>query len=466
MNFLSSYFGHHKEEKILYFVGVHSSKKTLLEVLKMSSFSDIVLAYEDTYFKDELSKEIIGATNNKISVINIEEIDKYQGFAVVFDHFSNIGLMVDIVKKVSPKSVVGFFEGSFDTFALWEGIKDYTKVINLAREINYYRNEVLSWEKNKESNIELSVIFPTYKVANYLDKCLETVTAWKAPYIEFLFVNDGSPDNSAEVIESWSRKDNRVKLLNKENGGCASAREFGIAHANGRYIGLVDPDDFVDVTMFKKLLSRALMGTYDISYSGYKEFYEESQTSKEIDDVLGVPYSCGTSDVDEIDKLIAYRRIAIWRGLYRAQFLKDNNIHFHTELKRFDDLPFKVETLARAKSVVSIEEYLYYYRMGRPGQDVSATNEKLYVHFDIFAILDEFFKKFRSSKQLRYYYQVKIQTHYWALSIIDKNLIDEYLKKAAEDLKIKNTLNEWKKLFSRCYKKSDVKFILKRIKNK
>ena len=64
-----------------------------------------------------------------------------------------------------------------------------------------------------------------YNVEKYLDQCIESVTAWKAPYVEFLFVNDGSPDHSREVVLKWAKQDTRIKLLDKPNGGCASDRQ-------------------------------------------------------------------------------------------------------------------------------------------------------------------------------------------------------------------------------------------------
>ena len=125
--------------------------------------------------------------------------------------------------------------------------------------------QILEWIKNKNSDIELSVIFPMYNVAAYLDQCISSVTAWKAPYIEFLFVNDGSPDNSREIVLKWAEKDSRIKLLDKPNGGCASARQFGLERAQGSYIGFIDPDDFIDESMFRKLLRSAMTGSYDIT---------------------------------------------------------------------------------------------------------------------------------------------------------------------------------------------------------
>ena len=470
INHISYYLGHHKDKNVVFFLGMNSDSSNLVTTLKTNKFENIFVVFEDYINEEKFKKDILEEIGEQIfqDIKFIEkndiqkEVNKYD-IVFAFDYYANCGEMIEFA-KLSPKKTIGLFGPGFNTFRIWEHFRKYCEEISLARVVNDFRNEVLEWKKNPETDIELSVVFPMYKVEQYLPKCLESVTKWNAPYVEFLFVDDGSPDNSKEVIKQYAKKDNRIKLLIKENGGCASARQFGIDHSKGRYIGLIDPDDFIDPTMFEKLLSRALIGTYDIAYSGYYEFYEESQTFKAIDDVTGFPYTLGTSDTKLIDDLIAYRRIAIWRGIYSRELLEQNNIKFHTDLKRFDDLPFKVETMARAKSVVSVDEPLYYYRMGRPGQDVSANDERLYVHFDIFKYLDEFFKKYRSSEQLKHYYQVKVQTHFWAIGLIKKELRKEYLQKASKDLNIKNNKRSWKKVVSKYYKKQEIKQFLKLIK--
>ncbi|MDE6168926.1 MAG: hypothetical protein K2G28_10770, partial [Acetatifactor sp.] len=131
---------------------------------------------------------------------------------------------------------------------------------------------------------------------------------------------------------------------------------------------------------------------------------------------------------------ITYCRVAIWRGIYRKEWLEKNRIGFYTDLKRFDDLPFKVETFACAKSVVMVPEYLYYYRLEREGQDVSADDERLYVHFDIFAHLDRFVGKSQNQKLIDNLQMCKIQTHRYALSKIRTEYREEYLRRARTDL--------------------------------
>ena len=177
-----------------------------------------------------------------------------------------------------------------------------------------------------------------------------------------------------------------------------------------------------------------MTGSYDISYCGYNEYYEDTKTQKRVDDALGVPYCDGTTNTQEILNLITYCRVAIWRGIYKAEMLKKNNIHFYTDLRRFDDLPFKVETFAAAKSVIAVPEYLYYYRLARPGQDVAADDERLYVHFDIFKYLNKSIADKNDGFLTDQLQMCKIQTHLYALRKIKDEFKEYYIKHAKEDL--------------------------------
>lgn len=323
-------------------------------------------------------------------------------------------------------------------FKLWETFKEHTSYIQIKTLREGKEPQILEWQK-KNDNIELSVIFPMYNVAAYLDKCISSVIEWKAPYVEFLFVNDGSPDNSREIVLKWAEKDSRIKLLDKPNGGCASARQFGLERAKGNYIGFIDPDDFIDESMFRKLLRAAMTGSYDISFCGYNEYYENTKEIKRVEDSLGEPYCNGTSDANRVLELIMYNRVAIWRGIYKADMIKKNNIHFYTDLRKFDDLPFKIETFAAAKSVIAVPEHLYYYRLARPGQDVSADDERLYVHFDIFDYLNHSIAGTEDAHLIDYLQMCKIQTHMYAINKIKPEYKKVYVQRAKADLETTGT---------------------------
>ncbi len=335
-------------------------------------------------------------------------------------------------------------EGAVSAFRLWEECRTFCRNVGLKTWRQGKAPLFLDWEKKGGEEKELSVILPVYNVAPYIEKCLKTVTEWKADYVEFIFVSDGSKDQSAAIVKRWMKQDSRIRLIEKENGGCASARQAGLEYASGRYIGFVDPDDFIDGNMYRKLLKAAMCGSFDISLCGYNEYYENSGTVKPAEDSLWYPYLDGCYDSDKIKELITYCRVAIWRGIYRRKFLEENDINFHTDIRRFDDLPFKVETFAQAKSVVMIPEYLYYYRLEREGQDVAADDERLYVHFDIFRHLNRSVGGMRNQKLTDHLQMCKIQTHRYALSKIKEEYREEYLKRTREDL---NSLCDFRRTY-------------------
>ena len=342
---------------------------------------------------------------------------------------------------IDAKYFIAVLDKSEDYFALWELVRDCSEFVYIVRDKECNPKdrdandcEVLEWEKG-DSDIELSIVLPVYNVERYLPQCIDSLTAWKASYVEFLFVNDGSTDHSAQVIGKYCDHDARIHLLNKENGGCASARNYGIEHARGRYIGFVDSDDFVDAEMFPKLLSRAVMGNYELSYCGYREYYEETGDSEPVlNDCLGEPYVSGTYREDKVQKLAINTRVAIWRCIYKKSLLNRKQLRFHEDLKRFDDLPFRVECIFSARSAVCVPEYLYYYRLGRRGQDVSCTDERLWVHFRIFEYLDEFVAPMRDRRLLDYLQIIKVNTHGYALGRIEKQYYKRYKKEAAVQL--------------------------------
>lgn len=366
----------------------------------------------------------------------IREID-----AVIYDYDCEQPVLS--FEYIQPEYLIGRMRKRESYFKVWEKYRENADHIYIEQDRELKPEqittdvapcEVLDWERGG-TEIELSVILPVYNVAKYLPECMESLLKWNAPYVEYLFINDGSTDESREIILKQTKKDKRIRLIDKENGGCASARNRGIEEARGRYIGFVDPDDFVDETMFFKLFQRALMGSYEMTYCGYKEYYEEDGSTRDIlNDCLKDPYLTGTYRKDKVQLLSINTRVAIWRAIYRKDLFEEKGIRFHESLKRFDDLPFRVEFIFAAGSAACVPEHLYYYRLGRKGQDVSCTDERLFVHFHIFDFLDKYTDEFKDARLQDLLQVVKIQTHGYALSRIEKRYKKEYIKKARQQL--------------------------------
>lgn len=390
--------------------------------------------------------------------------DHKQVDAVIFDWGCREAAMG--VREISPRFFIGRLNKEEEYFDLWEQYRRVSDFIYLERKktipeekkfesniqtvyednigsknrgMRGYKSdedscEILEWQRGKE-DVELSVILPVYNVEAYLPKCIESLLKWKAPYVEYLFVNDGSKDGSADVIKRYGKKDKRIRFIEKENGGCASARNRGIEKAKGRYLGFVDPDDFIEESMFYKLFRRAMLGNYDLAYCGYKEYDDRSGKARKIlNDCLGEPYRSGTYRQDKVQKLAVNTRVAIWRCIYKKDVINHRQIKFHEDLKRFDDLPFRVEYIFAAKSAVCVPEYLYYYRLGRKGQDVACSDKGFFVHFAIFQHLDKYVRKCKDNRMTDLLQVVKIQTHGFALSKIKGNLKRKYRYRAKRDL--------------------------------
>ena len=222
---------------------------------------------------DEVKKAHVIHTLSDIETI--ENLD-----AVIFD----FNCVKDVLSlNIRTKYLIGRMKKEEDYFEVWETYRERASFIYIEQDRGLKPEqitadiapcEILNWQKGKWA-VELSVVLPVYNVSNYLPDCMKTLLEWKAPYVEYIFVNDGSADPSGDLILKYAQTDPRIRLIDKENGGCASARNRGIEAARGRYIGFVDPDDFIDASMFYKLFRRAIMGSYHMVYCGYKEYYEE-----------------------------------------------------------------------------------------------------------------------------------------------------------------------------------------------
>lgn len=111
----------------------------------------------------------------------------------------------------------------------------------------------------------ISVIVPIYGVEKFLPNCIESLLHQTYTNLEIILVDDGSKDNCPAICDEYAKKDNRIKVIHKENGGLSSARNAGLKLACGEYISLIDSDDFVAPNFFEVLLNNAIKNNADIS---------------------------------------------------------------------------------------------------------------------------------------------------------------------------------------------------------
>lgn len=209
------------------------------------------------------------------------------------------------------------------------------------------------------NNSTISIIVPIYKAEKYLDKCVESLINQTYKDIEIILVDDGSPDNCPKICDDWAKKDERVKVVHKENGGEISARFAGIEHANGNYIGFVDSDDWIENDMYEYLYS--LINKYSADVAAIKLITVEENGKFTQSDL---PEEVHTYDLKGIyENMNSEELWCLCNNLYKKELFSGipeglpTNLVFSGDMMMNYFLYKNVKTMA----VSNLEKY-YYYR--------------------------------------------------------------------------------------------------------
>ena len=227
---------------------------------------------------------------------------------------------------------------------------------------------------------KVSVIVPVYNVEKYLAKCLETLVNQTLSDIEIIVVNDGSPDSSQSIIDAYATNyPDKIKAYTKENGGLSDARNFGMKKATGDFIGFVDSDDFVDVTMYEKLYNRAIETESDIVVCAHnnvtldKKNVIKKASLQKVDN----PTQFGKS-IYENPKILTILKSYAWNKIYKREVIEGYQF---PKGQLFEDSAVVYNIFSSAKKVECVTEPLYYYVIGRPGAITNTVDSRV---FDIF----------------------------------------------------------------------------------
>lgn len=182
----------------------------------------------------------------------------------------------------------------------------------------------------------LSIIIPVYNVENYLAQCLDSVLNQSYSNIEIVLVNDGSTDKSADICESYAKKDSRIKLIHKENGGLSSARNTGLESISGEYVAFLDSDDWLEPDAYSVLMAPFLkFGDLDVSRAEYREVYLD----REIDNKALFTQEVILNDNEALDALCYQDEFlaVVWSSVYKVSSLRSLNLIFQNGLYHEDE---------------------------------------------------------------------------------------------------------------------------------
>ena len=205
----------------------------------------------------------------------------------------------------------------------------------------------------------ISIIVPVYNAEKYLDQCIESIITQTYKKLEIFLIEDGSPDNCGSICDSWAKKDARIKVFHVDNGGSARARNIGLLHAKGKYIGFVDADDFLIPSMYEILYQLATNSSAEITECGYYKVTSDVMYNSLNNLEVKTIRSFNTAEaLLENVRDTAVQQV-VWNKLYLKRVIGNT---FFTEGKYIDDEFWTYKIIGSSKKIVSTNEKLYCYR--------------------------------------------------------------------------------------------------------
>lgn len=246
--------------------------------------------------------------------------------------------------------------------------------------------------------IRISIVLPCYNVAQYIERCLNSIIEQSFKEFEIIIINDGSTDNILEVCSEYL-KDERIKIYTFENQGLSQARNEGLLLAKGEYVYFCDPDDYINPETLNTIYKKAKEGDYDAVHFGFKTIYEDqggiNYDSKEIPRIYQsnheiiteyLPKFIGIGQEDlnqwkDVGNIWSLKEFSgVWRFLYRREVLISNNVFFRKGITLFEDKLFNALFFLYANKICCIDNVFYNYIIKEKGLLTSSLNSNKLVN--------------------------------------------------------------------------------------
>lgn len=303
-----------------------------------------------------------------------------------------------------------------------------------------------------DSNMLVSIVVPVYNSEKYLEKCLDSILNQTYKSIEVICVNDGSTDNSAQILESYKNKDGRLKIITQENSGGVIARKNGIQNATGDYVLIEDSDDWLDLDLVESCVN-AVNEHNDADIVKFGYYQEPAHEGFTLCQILKKDIYEG-EEIKDIIRLLLYseRCNHLWNQLVKKELFDFSNEIFNYIVHKGEDLQINLQLYTSAKKVLFIDKKMYHYFKNPNGITGSCNPKKIALNAKDAIYLNRQRDKIASSVLGNNDSKVFFNK---VLALLESNICSLLMAKkdVAEDLKyleneLKPTLSEYFKDFS------------------
>ena len=275
----------------------------------------------------------------------------------------------------------------------------------------------------------ISVIVPVYKVEKYLEKCIESVLKQTYTNLQIILVDDGSPDNCGKICDEYAKKDSRIEVIHKANGGLSDARNVGISKAKGRYIGFVDSDDYIKEDMYEILLNLIKKYDADVSICNLYDVIDGNECIRNKENGIRE-----YSRLDILKKVLLDKNIQsyAWNKLYEKELFDEIKYPIG---KKYEDIGTTFYLFEKCNKIVVTSEPEYYY-LKRADSLVNNVTESTILDYTEIIIQRYLYIK-QNIKELR-----KYNNYYLAKTLITAHNDIENLENISEEMQ-----QRYKKLY-------------------
>lgn len=258
-------------------------------------------------------------------------------------------------------------------------------------------------------NEKISVIVPIYNVKGYLDKCISSICSQTYKNIEIILVDDGSTDGGSAVCDTYAKRDNRIIVIHKENGGLTSARKAGVKIATGKYIGFVDGDDWIDENMYEEMLRIAVDNKVDMVMT---DMFRHKFTG-EVTVWSGAFLEEGKYDLQKIRHLFAENLIpglskvhsgvngGVHVKLFKSNIIKKHLMRIDDKITGFADDKIIIYPILLLEKSIYVHHKAYYHGIDRVTSATHVYNPKLLLQlYYVYDYLKDIFEKTDYVEQL------------------------------------------------------------------
>ena len=253
---------------------------------------------------------------------------------------------------------------------------------------------------------KVSIVIPVYNTAEYLPECIESIRRQTLKEIEIICVDDGSTDGSSDILDEYALRDDRIRVIHKDNGGPASARKAGLRAANGQYIGFADSDDWIEEDMYELLYQKAENQRVDIVTCGF--FLEGNYTTMHMDTVpQGLYAGEGMRELREkaiynLEEKSSGLKASLCYKLFKKDLICEAQYKIPDEITMADDKMCLLTALLECNAVYVCHKALYHYRIRENSIVHSGSAEYLLKVYAVYKYLGELFEHSCFTKNMRW----------------------------------------------------------------